>query len=110
MPDPQTQLAVVSTEEPDGSIRIRLFYQSTNRELRQTSYNSEKRQWEDAVLESENSGKLKALRGSSLAVSSGSATRVFFLAGLRDIVVLKEENGKWKSSELAFYIYFSTLP
>ena len=98
-PDPQTQLAAVSIDEPDGNIKIKLFYQTTNRELRQTSFSSLTATWEDVSLESSNGTKFRPIRSSSLAVSAKDTTRVFYLSGLRDISVIKEDSSKWKLSK-----------
>ncbi|RYC61561.1 hypothetical protein CHU98_g4654 [Xylaria longipes] len=102
-----TPLAAVSwangTEEPDGSLTLRLFYQSAHRELRQTSYSSEKAEWKDAALESDLGGKIRPIQGTSLAASTGVTTRVFYLSGPRDVTLIKEDGNKWKSSKLALY-------
>ncbi|KAI0448303.1 hypothetical protein F5B21DRAFT_155446 [Xylaria acuta] len=102
-PDPLTRLAATCVEEPDGSLTLRLFYQSAHRELRQTSYSSERSEWKDAALESDNGAKIRPIQGTSLAASTGVTTRVFYLSGPRDITLIKEDGNKWKGSKLTLY-------
>jgi hypothetical protein len=101
-PGPQSRLAISRTETVDGDIQLRLFYQSANHELRQTSYNSSaKAEWADAVLESDR-GNVKAFEGSSLAAFGDSTLWLFYQATNRDVEVLKEEGRKWRHSKLVF--------
>ncbi|KAI9860288.1 MAG: hypothetical protein M1813_006177 [Trichoglossum hirsutum] len=101
-PEPRTQLAVACAETDNGNIRVQLFYQSTNKELRQTSYDSEKNEWQDVALNSGN-GTIKAPRGSSLAATATGTTRVFFQAENSTIEMLKESGRTWKPSELMVF-------
>lgn len=100
-PDPQTQLAVACTEDSDGSVKLRLFYQSAGRELRQATWSPHTLEWEDAALVSENGGKFTPVRGSSLAVSAGTETQVFYRAGSRKLETIKEQGGKWSNKRLS---------
>lgn len=97
-PGPLTHLAVARTEESDGSFKLRLFYQSANRELRQTSRDAEQTDWSDTVVESD-LGKVKLVQGSGIGIWVGWSTRIFYQSSARDIVKLKEENGRWTSSK-----------
>jgi hypothetical protein len=101
-----THFAIARTEEPNGSVRLRLFYQSINGELRVTSFNSEKLVWEDVVVPS-NRDKLKPTEGTSLVVSTSGPTRLFYLALNLQVVCLKESSGMWESSKLMSPWYFT---
>lgn len=97
-PDPLTHFAVARTEESDGSSKLRLFYQSPNRELRQTSRDVEQTDWSDTVVESD-LGKVKFVLGGSIGIWVGWSIRIFCQSSPRDLVRLKEENGRWTSKK-----------